>query len=182
MNRQEHRHGLELHHELGTHEEVESRLCNAQALVPNRNRHFGVERDPLQAKLHDESSFVDRFEEARGRGGDEPRLPHAMRPRVELPGRFLGVLWDFGGSPFRSRPNGGAVAGRTRSLNAVVLSASGVGPRTSGGNTCAALQAGADRVDRWRIDRAHGWHLIGHGAGGCRALEREARWICVLNS
>ena len=67
VNRQERRHGLELHHELGTYDEVESRLCNAQALVPNRNRHLPPERDPLEAKLHDESFFVDRFEEARPR-------------------------------------------------------------------------------------------------------------------
>jgi hypothetical protein len=52
------------------------------------------ERDPLEAKLHDESLFVDRFEEAwpevamnLDRGPDHP-----MRPPVELPGRFLGVL------------------------------------------------------------------------------------------
>ena len=143
MNRQERRHGLELHHELGTHEEVESRLCNAQALVPNRNRHLPPERDPLQAKLHDESFFVDRFEEARAEVAMnlDRRPDHAMRPRVELPGRFLGVLGILAVHPSGVGQMGGAVAGRTRSLNAVVLSASGVGPRTSGGNTCAALQA-----------------------------------------
>ena len=91
-------------HELGTHEEVESRLCDAQALVPNRNRHLSPERDLLEAKLHDESLFVDRFQEAWAevamnldRGPD-----HTMRPPVELPGRFLGVLGILVVQPLRS--------------------------------------------------------------------------------
>jgi hypothetical protein len=53
----------------------------------------------LEAKLHDESLFVDRLEEAwpevamnLDRGPDHP-----TRPPVELPGRLLGVLgiWRF---------------------------------------------------------------------------------------
>ena len=99
MNRQERGHGLELHDELGTHEEVESRLCNAQALVPNRNRHLPPERDPLQAKLHGESFFVDRFEEARAEVAMnlERRPDHAMRPLSSSPAGSLAFLvsWRF---------------------------------------------------------------------------------------
>ena len=121
MNRQEHRHGLELHHELGTDQEVESRLCNAQALVLNRTRHLPPERDPLQAKLHDESFFVDRFEEARAEVAMnlDRRPDHAMRPRVELPGRFLGVLAILAVHPSGLGHLEGPVAGRSRSLTQV---------------------------------------------------------------
>ena len=110
-------------HELGTHEEVESRLCNAQALVPNRNRHLPPERDPSQAKLHDESFFVDRFEEARPRW----RLTSIAAPITRCahvsssPPGSLAFLVILAVHPFGLGHVGGAVAGLTRSLTQVVL-------------------------------------------------------------
>ena len=66
------------------------------------------ERDLLEAKLHDERPFVDRFQEAWAevamnldRGPD-----HTMRPPVELPGRFLGVLGVLVVQPSGLRPPG----------------------------------------------------------------------------
>ena len=72
----------------------------------------------MEAKLYNESLFVDRFEEARAevamnldRGPDHP-----MCPRVELPGRFLGVLGVLAVHPPVFVHVGSPVASRSRNL------------------------------------------------------------------